>query len=132
MDTTQTSNMDRRKRFGEVQVGDHIRTVPADPGNGRLWSGVVKSVERRMSQALIGKPSEEMIHLVVTVEGRSLCADDLVYGFGAKKDFETGEVVSREVVYHLNYPVKQATFRKVRNRGRVRWDGMVITPEVAA
>lgn len=128
METTQN----RRKRFGEVQVGDHISTVPADPANGRLWSGVVTEVRRFMSQELIGKPSEEMVTITVQVEGRSLCADDLVYGFGNKRDIETGEVVHVGVKKYLNYPVNQATFRKVRNRGRIRWDGMVITPAVAA
>jgi hypothetical protein len=94
----------RRKYWREVEVGDGITSVPADPGNGRLWSGEVTAVRRR---------DDGIVCLTVDVHGRSLCADDLVYGFGAKGP----------VTYGLNYPADEATFQRVRYKGRIVWSG---------
>lgn len=121
----------RRKRYGDVQVGDGVRTVPADPGNGRLWSGVVTAARRFTSQAVIGVPARAMVEITVEVHGRSLCAEDLAHGFG----YRTSRDEFRQPVYTLNYPVDAPTFRKVISRGRKVWDGKVFEPaaeEVAA
>ena len=118
----------RRKRWNEVRAGDSIKSVPHDPGNGRLWSGEVTAVSRFMSQALIGVPSREMVRVTVEVHGRSLCADDLVHGFGHRT--RTDEF--KAPVYTLCHPVNESLFKRVNYKGRSMWTGHEVYGEADA
>lgn len=112
----------KRKTFSDVRVGDGITSVPAgDGGNGFLWSGEVTGRDER---EVNGKP---YVCLTVLVHGRSLCADDLVYGFGVNRDG-----THREVIYHLVHPVDEALLKRVRYKGRVVWAGYRAEAPVAA
>lgn len=109
--------MIERNTYGEIEVGDAIgtyvdREAPSNAyGNGRLWSGTVTAVED------LG----DKVRITVDVEGRSLCADDLVYGFGA-----TREGGFRPVVYDLTHDKSEYVQRRVRDArtGRRYWSGI--------
>lgn len=109
----------KRKRWNEVKVGDGIKSVPCDEGNGRLWSGVVTAVREFDSQAVIGRPSRRMVQVTVEVHGRSLCSEDLAHGFG----YRTRTSEFKHPVYTLNHPINESLFRKVIYRGRSCWNG---------
>lgn len=115
----------KRKRWNEVRAGDSIKSVPTDAGNGRLWSGEVTAVATFMSQALIGVPSREMVRVTVEVHGRSLCADDLVHGFG----YRTRNSAFVAPTYTLCHPVNESLFRRVKHRGREMWTGYEVYGE---
>lgn len=78
--------MQERSTYSEIQVGDSIQSYidPKGPSwlgaNGRLWSGEVTAVSQ----------SGDKVAITVDVHGRSLCADDLVYGFGNTRDAHVG------------------------------------------
>lgn len=111
--------MKMRNTYGEVEVGDGIKTyvdrkAPSNAyANGRLWSGEVTKVERH----------GERVAITVDVHGRSLCADDLVYGFGNARDGS-----HKPVVMTLNRKADEYVQQRVRDvrTGRRYWAGVEV------
>jgi hypothetical protein len=116
MSTTTSTQPTVRAKYSDAQVGDHIVTFfgPDAPyaagSNGHAWDGEVIEVIR----------TDERVTLRIRLNGRSLCADDLVYGFGRTRDGG-----SKEVIHCLTRPIDMYTHQRFLNRklGRRYWSG---------